>query len=754
MTAALPVKANLSLYDPKQVEDYVKLLFRHVDWEPGQVISLLGIGEKGTTQEGRFKERKIIPPTFIGSAHEHLKRWAQWHVASFIVPAVLTGEAAKDEKATVDRVAALTAIILDIDSGDTEAKRSYATSALGRPSLIVASGGATETGAKKMHLYWLLNEASDEVERVAVLRKRLAAMVGGDQSFGRATQVVRIPGTVHAKNGKATTAAIVDRCDIDYSLDDLAEIIEAMRPMAGIEPPKAAAGVMDFTPNFDTATAALHRDVAEGGEDLTRWGEFSKVAGFQIAEVRAGRVASIDHAYGNVLGWMSMHMVPPWPPERAHQEFAAILKVDISAKGPLPQNFLAAAQAQPAAAPLEPTPAMFPLGNAIPPRPWVLGRWLMRGKVTAMIAPGGVGKSTLVTAMGLSMASGRELLGKTIYGGPLRVWSWNLEDDGDSMARQRVAAAALHGIKGEEVEGRLFVDSGPDGAELCTAVEDKNSFTIIEPVMANITEAIKRAGIDVLIVDPFVSSHRVNENDNNKIDAVAKRWARVAVECACSIVLVHHSRKLDGEAVTADSARGAGALNNAARMTLVLNRMTEEQADAFGFPAGKHRSFFNVSDDKHNLAPPETADWFEIKGVDLGNGNDVHEADSVGVVVPWKPPRPLDGVDLDHLFTIQKVLSQGDYWQVKCPKNWAGDVVAQVLKISTEKPGDQKRVKQLLDLWVGNGTLKTESRRDESKKDNRMRMAVTVGRWVLDPNTAHLTLKESTLSEMRNDNGG
>jgi hypothetical protein len=43
-------------------------LFRHVDWEPGEVIiSLLGIGEKGTTQEGRFKERKIVPPAFIGS---------------------------------------------------------------------------------------------------------------------------------------------------------------------------------------------------------------------------------------------------------------------------------------------------------------------------------------------------------------------------------------------------------------------------------------------------------------------------------------------------------------------------------------------------------------------------------------------------------------------------------------------------------------------------------------------------------------
>jgi hypothetical protein len=506
---------------------------------------------------------------------------------------------------------------------------------------------------------------------------------------------------------------------------------------------------MDFTPNFDTATAALHRDVHEGGEELTRWSEFSKVAGFNIAEVRAGRLASIDAAYQNTFGWMLTHMVPPWPPERAHSEFAAILKVDISQKGPLPQSFLAQAQAQPAAqAQLEPTPARFPLANSIPPRPWLLGRWLMRGKVTAMIAPGGVGKSTLTNAMALSVAANRELLGKTVYGGPLRAWLWNLEDDGDSLARQRVAAAIHYGIKGEDLEGRLFVDSGPDGAELCTAVEDKNSFTIIEPVMENITAAIQRTGIDMLIIDPFVSSHRVNENDNNKIDAVAKRWARVAVACNCAIVLVHHSRKLGADAVTADSARGAGALNNAARVTLVLNRMTEEQAEAFGLPREKHRTFFNVADDKHNLAPAEAADWFELKGVDLGNGNDVHEADSVGVVVPWKPPRALDGIDLDHLFAIQKVLASGDYWLRPCPKDWAGSVIAQVLKIESESPEAKRRIKQLLDLWTGNGTLKIEVLRDESKKDGRTRPAVKVGRWVLDPSTAHLTLKSEMATEI------
>ena len=52
----------------------------------------------------------------------------------------------------------------------------------------------------------------------------------------------------------------------------------------------SALGGMDLTPRQDTAFAALHRNIAAGGDELNRWGEFSKVAGFHIAEARTGRV--------------------------------------------------------------------------------------------------------------------------------------------------------------------------------------------------------------------------------------------------------------------------------------------------------------------------------------------------------------------------------------------------------------------------------------------------------------------------------
>jgi hypothetical protein len=250
--------------------------------------------------------------------------------------------------------------------------------------------------------------------------------------------------------------------------------------------------------------------------------------------------------------------------------------------------------------------------------------------------------------------------------------------------------------------------------------------------------ALKAKGIDVLVIDPFVSSHQINENDNNRVDANVKAWARVALAANCAVVLVHHSVKLHGERVTAETARGAGALNNAARMTLVLNRMTEEQADMWGIDPANAARFFNVADDKHNLSPPEAADWFELKSVSLNNATDILPADSVGVVAPWKPPRALDGVDSDHLFQIQRVLANGTYWRDAQSKDlWAGEVVGNIVGIDWGDAKEKARIKKMLDTWIKNGVLKMEMRRDEAKR--RLREAVVVGHWVREQ-SADLTV--------------
>src|SRR3546814_8795977 len=73
--------------------------------------------------------------------------------------------------------------------------------------------------------------------------------------------------------------------------------------------------------------------------------------------------------------------------------------------------------------------------------------------------------------------------------------------------------------------------------------------------------------IDVLTVDPLVSSHGLSdENDNSAMDMVAKQWGRIAKAANCAVVLVHHSKKLNGADVTMESSRGASSDRKSTRL--------------------------------------------------------------------------------------------------------------------------------------------------------------------------------------------
>lgn len=692
------------MVDPGQISDYIGSLFRHVDWGK-RVISLLGIGEKGTDKEGVFRERKFINFGTADAALGHATRWAAHNSATFIVPCVIEANAVIVGDVKLAQIAEMVGLIADFDDGDVDAKVQFATDRLGQPSMVVQSGGKTSTGHDKKHLYWIFNEPCDEVDRVAAIRKLLAQKCGGDPSFGRATQVIRLPGSVHAKNDNPTLCRLIESNDADYSFDDLAAIIEEMAPMDGIvlETPLALAlptGGMDFSAGAGrgsgTVTDTMMKDVHEGGLEVTRWDSFNQVAGFNIQQYRLGSM-SMEEAAAATKGWMLSHMVPIWPDARFNTEFNALINKDRQTNGP-PVTEVVQAQAVQAveqAAGIKATPFGWIDPSTIPPRPWVMGRWLLRNTVSAVVAPGGVGKSAFMASCSLSLASGKKTMGMDIWGRPQRVWLWNLEDDGDELSRSFHAAAIQHRLTRDDIGSRLFVDSGPDGAGLCTATEDRSGFVLRRPITEAVQRELLERKIDVLIVDPFVSSHEIDENANAKIDAVVKEWARVAKAAHCSIVLVHHSKKLDGRKVTGESSRGASSLINAARSVLVLNRMEIDEGAMFGIEQTDCGRYFNVQDDKHNRSPVEAAQWFHLQSVQLANG------DNVGVTIPWKPPSIMEGVTPEHLSAIQMVVKSGGVHRASDQTSeWVGNVVARITNIDITEPMGKRKVRKILDQWI------------------------------------------------------
>jgi AAA domain len=353
--------------------------------------------------------------------------------------------------------------------------------------------------------------------------------------------------------------------------------------------------------------------------------------------------------------------------------------------------------------------------KTIPPRDWLYGNLLMRRQVSVDLSPGGMAKTTQSIAEALAMCSGKPLLGITPVR-RLKVWLWSLEDPAEEITRRVMGAALHYGLTPEDLNGYLFVNHGRD-TPLVIASQDKNGFFIVRPMVDALIKTALELQIDVLMADPFVSSHQVPENDNNAIDRVVKEWAYISDKANGAVRLTHHTRKGDQE-VTAESGRGASALVDAARIVRVFNRMTKEEADKAGIEDERRRRYYRTYIDKQNMAPAaEKADWFHLWSVDLGNGPKLdsiqelldlnrRQGDSVGVATNWQWPDALAGVTGRDFEKAAAIIRGGTWRENSQATDWVGGAVAKAMNLDLNKLQDKTRVKRIVASWIGAGSLR------------------------------------------------
>jgi len=149
----------------------------------------------------------------------------------------------------------------------------------------------------------------------------------------------------------------------------------------------------------------------------------------------------------------------------------------------------------------------------IPPRQWLFGKHLIRGFVSATVAPGGLGKSSVSQVEALAMVTGRALMGDAPPK-PLRVWCWNGEDPQHELQR-RIAAACVHyQITPDQITDRLMTDSGRD-VPITIAQANGQGVQVATPIRDALITAIQSNDIDVLVIDPFATSHAVPPKFNS-----------------------------------------------------------------------------------------------------------------------------------------------------------------------------------------------------------------------------------------------
>lgn len=354
---------------------------------------------------------------------------------------------------------------------------------------------------------------------------------------------------------------------------------------------------------------------------------------------------------------------------------------------------------------------------SIPEREWLHAKHFIRRYLSITVGAGGGGKSAHAVSETLAMVTGRPLLDEQAgLSKPLRVWYVNAEDPQDEIDRRFVAAAKHFNVTEDQIADRLFTDSGRD-QEFVIMRQEGRDFKVCEPMVVDMLAAIRENNIDVIIVDPFVSTHEVPENDNNLIQRVAKAWRRIADEGNCSVELIHHVTKGNFE-ITADSARGGGALKDASRSLRTINAMTREEADKAGLDGP--RGYFRVDFGKFNMVAAGDSQWRRFVSVPLNNGRGLLKAgDEIGVVEAWHWPSRdavalraaeeraslISDVPPETLAGLKARLGAGDFKASDQANNWAGKLVGEFFDLDVENKDSKRQIKAMLAAWIDAGEL-------------------------------------------------
>jgi hypothetical protein len=561
------------LHDPFAVEPDADQIARFVDVVFGYsegLIPVRGFVDKGQGKDGRPHNIWIEADA---TAPEKLTTFAGWASREGAAVYVIPGTVAETGQARAADVLQMQSLVVDLDSGDIPAKLDHLLHHLGRPTLIVESGGRTPEGVTKLHVWWKLTEPAEgaDLDRLCQLRGEIALKVGGDTHFRSAHQPIRVPGTVYHKGGLARLVQIRKATELEVDLAEMAERVADMPPMPGI-------GMATAEPREKPAIAdVLATPVHEGGtDDWSRFEGASAAIGYFLRLVHEGRI-SMDEGWTAICGYNAAMLRPSWPLDRLKRETNRLWELHIKRHGPPLIRLDSAAPAQTDL----PTFTLGALLDDTSPMPDdIIGpRVLTPGGLLVLGGAPKVGKSDLLIALLVHMAAGVPFLGFTPPR-PLRIFYLQAEIQYHYL-RERMQQIGLP---------RELIASARDNL----IVTPKLRMLLDAEGSARVAEAIRAAfpdePLDILCVDPIRNlfdggPDGGGENDNAAMMFFLKDRVEVLrdhVNPDCGVILVHHTKKLSKHQVKEDpflALSGASALRGFYTTGLILHRPDEEASE-------------------------------------------------------------------------------------------------------------------------------------------------------------------------------
>jgi RecA-family ATPase len=548
------------------------------------------------------------------------------------------------------------------------------------------------------HAYWQLDEPCYNLQAWREVQKSIAASLQTDAAVVNPSRIMRVAGTVSWPNQKKQDKGYVpelvtmrtefstDREPVEFdrlmrAFPKKPEVASSIEIDLGQQAMDRQLAVQNVLADKDWHTNVLRlvgSYVTKGlsDEEIHSITDGFTLAGYTVEDTRQEVQRAIDGARNK--GW-----TPEPDPIKERIEAQNEALSEVKAK-------------------TWPTPYSMFNALTLPRREWVYGYDYIKKYISVTASAGGIGKTSLTVVEALAIATGKDLL--------------------DVPVRQQTNV-----WKAEDVQGKLFMD-GEDDIQITLAAEGRDGLITNDDLLQLMTDKIKQNNIGVVIIDPFVSAHLVNENNNGSIQAVVAMLRKLARDTDSSIQLVHHIRKTNGDDATIDSVRGAGSLIGAARAARVINRVSMDDAMALGVDEHESLGIFRVDDGKANLAPPaDKCIYRRMHSVEIANG------EHIGVATSFTLPDLFDGVTTKDALEVQRKVAEAEkndnpYRMSVQAKNWIGLAVCKQLNLDVEKKNEKTKAKKIVEQWISTKVLKQVEVPD--KRQGRDVQGVVVGEWI------------------------
>ena len=511
--------------DREDIAVYLDMVFGYCDG----LIPCRSFAEKGADSAKPPQNIWISADAAIDKMLDFANRASRQKAACYVIP----GTVEKNGQAKGADIKQMQVVLVDIDTGNTNEKLATLTAHLPEPTMIVESGGITDEGFAKLHIYWKLSEPAEgeELQKLLKLRHHLALCIGGDTHFKSAHQPISVAGSVYYKDGNEKLAGIRKHHNQEYNLDDLIEAAEFL-PKPNNTPNTNS--FLDFN-DKPSIESILTTKVREGGKDeYTRFESLSSVIGYWLRRYHDGIVTE-EQAWEEVTSFNQACVAPPWPEDRLKYEAKLLWKKHIEKYG----DPKAATQNHAQGIGSFSLGAL--LGDAAPmPDDIISPRLLTPGGILVFGGAPKVGKSDFLLSMFVHLAAGLPFLNFTPPR-PLRIFYLQAE-------------IQYHYLR-ERLQSMQLPDDAVKLAENNLLITPKTDIFLNEDGVKTACKHIEQAFTekpDIIAIDPLRNvfdggGAGTTENDNDAMIFFLQQRIeklRNMINPDAGVIIIHHTKKI------------------------------------------------------------------------------------------------------------------------------------------------------------------------------------------------------------------